>query len=94
MAINTVLQKKQSAKSQRLQFDVLDLFRAASGFERPDGYVVIPRDIGKKIEEEFERLYAVEEAAKDVASMLKEQATPSPTHPAIETIHLLTGLQD
>ena len=90
---STKLANNRPKPGIRLQFDVLDLFRTARGFERPDGYVVIPQDIGDKIEDEFERLYGIEEAAKDIAKMLEAQATPSPTHPALENIKLLTGMQ-
>lgn len=52
--------------SQRAQFGVLDLFRTAQGIRREDGYAVIPGDVARRIEDEFERLYALEDLLVEV----------------------------
>lgn len=57
----------------RLQFDVLDLLRAARGFDRPEGYAVIPQDILDQIEEEMERLYGIEQWAAELISLIMSE---------------------
>lgn len=61
----------------RLQFDVLDLIRSVRGFERPDGYAVIPNDLMRKIEGELERLYAIEDTAVLLLPEFDDMAFPT-----------------
>ena len=62
----------QPQYGRRLEFDVFELLRAAGGFDREDGYVVMPREIADQIKEELERLYSVQETAV----LLREYLTP------------------
>lgn len=71
-----------------VSFSLIDMIQALRGFRSPDGYVVIPNEIADKIENEIERLYAVEETAVALAHdiVTGPRATPSREHPLILAI--------
>lgn len=75
----------------RARFTLPDLIRALQGFGSPEGYIVIPNDIGNQVLAEIERLYGIEDTAVALLAEFGPDSSPSPNHPAVLALSSLVG---
>lgn len=70
----------------RARFTLVDLIRALQGFGSPENYLVMPNDIAQQMLSEVERLYGVEQTARELLMQFSGATSPSADHEAVTAL--------